>query len=143
MTQPTKIADCMRKKPLTISRDANLVEAIETLVEHRLTGVTVVDDRGRPVGVLSELDCIQSVLTAIYNDGDPELALVHEAMTADVNSCGPEDNIVEVAQDMLRTRQRRRPVIQDGRLVGQVSSSNILWALMEHSRRKVARQRVS
>lgn len=143
MTQPTRIADCMRKKPLTIRRDANLVEAIETLVDHKLTGVTVVDDRGLPVGVLSELDCIQAVLAAIYNDGDPELSLVHEAMTADINSCGPEDNIVEVAQDMLRTRQRRRPVIESGRLVGQVSSSNILWALMEHSRRKVSRQRVS
>lgn len=143
MTQPTSIADCMRKKPLTIRRDANLVEAIETLVEHKLTGVTVIDDRGLPVGVLSELDCIEAVLASIYNDGDPELSLVHEVMTADINSCGPEDNIVEVAQDMLKTRQRRRPVIQDGRLVGQVSSSNILWALMEHSRRKVARQRVS
>lgn len=143
MTQPTSIADCMRKKPLTIRRDANLVEAIETLVDHKLTGVTVVDDQGLPVGVLSELDCIEAVLAAIYNDGDPELSLVHEAMTADINSCRPQDNIVEVAQDMLKTRQRRRPVIEDGRLVGQVSSSNILWALMEHSRRKVSRQRVS
>jgi predicted transcriptional regulator len=44
---------------------------------------------------------------------------------------------VEVAQSMLQTRQRRRPVIEAGKLVGQVSSSNILWALMEHSRRKV------
>ncbi|MEQ8514591.1 MAG: CBS domain-containing protein [Chromatocurvus sp.] len=143
MPQPTKIADCMHKKPLTIGHGANLVEAIEKLVDHRLTGVTVVNDKGQPVGVLSELDCIKAVLTAIYNDGDPELALVHEAMTADINSCGPEDNIVEVAQDMLRTRQRRRPVIENGQLVGQVSSSNILWALMEHSRRKVSRQRAS
>lgn len=143
MPQPTSIAECMHKKPLTIRREASLVEAIETLVDNRLTGVTVVDDKGHPVGVLSELDCIQAVLTAIYNDGDPDLALVHEAMTIDINTCGPEDNIVEVAQDMLKTRQRRRPVIQDGLLVGQVSSSNILWALMEHSRRKVSRQRAS
>jgi hypothetical protein len=27
--------------------------------------------------------------------------------------------------------------VEDGKLVGQVSSSNILWALMEHSRRRV------
>jgi predicted transcriptional regulator len=61
-------------------------------------------------------------------------------MTADINSCRPGDNIVEVAQDMLRTKQRRRPVIEDGELVGQVSSSNILWALMEHSRRKLVKR---
>jgi len=133
----------MRKRPLTIRREANLVEAIETLVDNRLTGVTIVDEKGRAVGVLSELDCIRAVLTTIYNDGDPDLSLVHEVMTANINTCGPEDNIVEVAQDMLDTRQRRRPVIKDGKLVGQVSSSNILWALMEHSRRRVSRQRTT
>ena len=143
MPQPTTVADCMRKRPLTIRREANLVEAIETLVDNRLTGVTIVDDKGHAVGVLSELDCIRAVLTTIYNDGDPDLALVHEVMTADINSCGPEDNIVEVAQDMLDTRQRRRPVIKDSKLVGQVSSSNILWALMEHSRRRISRQRTN
>ncbi|MFN2288715.1 MAG: CBS domain-containing protein [Chromatocurvus sp.] len=143
MPQPTTVVDCMRKRPLTIRREANLVEAIETLVDNRLTGVTIVDEKGHAVGVLSELDCIRAVLTTIYNDGDPDLSLVHEVMTANINTCGPEDNIVEVAQDMLDTRQRRRPVIKDGKLVGQVSSSNILWALMEHSRRRVSRQRTT
>ncbi len=135
--QPTTIKDCMRRNPFTIHRDANLVQAIETLVEYKLTGITVTDDTGHPVGVLSELDCLEAILTAIYNDGDPEHALVSEAMSTDLNICSPSDSIVEVAQAMLSSRQRRRPVIHDGKLVGQVSSSNILWALMEHSRRKV------
>lgn len=136
MPAPTKINDCMRRNPLTIGREANLVQAIERIVEYKLTGLTVTDDDGSAVGILSELDCIQAVLTALYNDGDPEHALVEDAMSTELSTCGPEDNIVEVAQDMLNTRQRRRPVLQDGKLVGQVSSSNILWALMEHSRRK-------
>jgi len=137
MPTPSKIRDCMRRNPLTINSSDNLVQAIEMLVEYKLTGVTVVDDAGLPVGVLSEIDCIETVLNALYNDGDPEHALVRDAMTAEINSCTPDDNIVEVAADMLATRQRRRPVIEGGRLVGQVSSSNILWALMEHSRRRV------
>lgn len=136
MPAPTKINDCMRRNPLTIGRDANLVQAIERIVEYKLTGLTVTDEEGNAVGILSELDCIQAVLTALYNDGDPEHALVKDAMSTDLVTCSPEDNIIEVAQDMLSTRQRRRPVLQDGKLVGQVSSSNILWALMEHSRRK-------
>ena len=136
MPAPSKINDCMRRNPLTIGRKDYLVQAIERIVEYKLTGLTVTDDAGNPVGILSELDCIQTVLTALYNDGDPEHALVEDAMSTDLATCSPEDNIVEVAQDMLNTRQRRRPVLQDGKLVGQVSSSNILWALMEHSRRK-------
>jgi CBS domain-containing protein len=137
MTTPNKIRDCMRRNPLTIQSSANLVQAIEMLVEYKLTGVTVVDQEGRPVGVISEIDCIRTVLHALYNDGDPEHYLVQDAMTQEIVSCTPDDGIVEVAADMLATRQRRRPVIEQGRLVGQVSSSNILWALMEHSRRRV------
>lgn len=137
MSAPSTIADCMRRNPLTINCNDNVVQAVETLIEYKLTGVTVVDDEGNPVGVLSEIDCIKTVLNAIYNDGDPEHALVQDAMTREVISCSPADSIVEVAADMLATRQRRRPVIEDGRLVGQVSSSNVLWALMENSRRRV------
>jgi CBS domain-containing protein len=137
MSTPSTIRDCMRRNPLTISSDANLVQAIEMLVEYKLTGVTVVDDEGLPVGVLSEIDCIRTVLNALYNDGDPEHALVRDAMSPEIVSCSPADGIVEVAADMLATRQRRRPVIEKGRLIGQVSSSNVLWALMEHSRRRL------
>lgn len=137
MSTPSTIRDCMRRNPLTINSDANLVQAIEMLVEYKLTGVTVVDDDGLPVGVLSEIDCIRTVLNALYNDGDPEHALVRDAMSPEIVSCSPADGIVEVAADMLATRQRRRPVIEKGRLIGQVSSSNVLWALMEHSRRRL------
>ena len=134
--RPTSIADCMRKNPLTINQNANIVQAVEMIVEYKLTGLTVTDDSGCVVGILSEIECLEAVLTTIYNDGNAEQALVKEVMQTNVNSCSPGDQIVEVAQDMLSTRQRRRPVISEGKLVGQVSSSNVLWALMEYSRRK-------
>lgn len=137
MPQPTTINDCMRRNPLTIHCDDSIVQAIETIFEYKLTGLTVTDDEGRAIGVLSELDCMNAVLTAIYNDGDPEHAFVKDAMSTELATCSPSDSIVEVAQSMLKSRQRRRPVIEDGKLVGQVSSSNVLWALMEHSRRKM------
>lgn len=136
--RPTTIADCMRKNPLTISQDANILQAVELIVEYKLTGLTVTDDAGCVVGILSEIECLEAILDSIYNDGDAEHYLVREVMKSDVNSCAPGDGIVEVAQDMLKTRQRRRPVITDGKLVGQVSSSNVLWALMEYSRRRAA-----
>lgn len=141
MPQPTTISHCMHHRPLTVRPDANLVEAIEIITEYKLTGLTVTDEGGEVVGILSELDCIKGVLTAIYNEGDPEHALVRDVMCSDITSCQPGDSIVEVAQSMLDSRQRRRPVIDSGKLVGQVSSSNILWALMEHSRRKVYKRK--
>lgn len=136
MTSPTSIRDCMHRNPLTITGAAPLVKAIELLVEFKLTGLTVVDDGGAPIGKITELDCIRAVLTAIYHDGSPEHIRVQQAMTEEIHACGPEESIVEVAQRMIDSRQRRNAVIEGGKLVGQVSSSNVLWALMEHSREK-------
>ncbi len=72
MSQPTSISDCMRRNPLTIHCEASLVQAIEMIFDYKLTGLTVTDDEGCAVGILSELDCMEAVLNAIYNDGDPE-----------------------------------------------------------------------
>ena len=139
MITPTSIRDCMHRNPLTIGRDAPLVNAIDLLVEFKLTGLTVIDAEGSPCGKITELDCIRAVLNAIYNDGNPEHVLVSQAMTEEIHACSPEEGIVEVAQRMIDSRQRRSAVIQGDRLVGQVSSSNILWALMEHSRARQQR----
>ena len=139
MTTPTSIRDCMHRNPLTIGRDAPLVKAVELLVEFKLTGLTVLDDNNEPCGKVTELDCIRAILNAIYNDGNPDNATVAQAMTEEMHSCSPDESIVEVAQRMIDTHQRRNAVIQNGKLVGQVSSSNILWALMEHSRGRMHR----
>ena len=58
-------------------------------------------------------------------------------MTEEIHACSPDETIVEVAQRMIDSKQRRNAVTHQGKLVGQVSSSNVLWALMEHSRRKL------
>lgn len=141
MPQSIQITDCMHRNPLTIGRKDHLVKAISMILEYKLTGLTVTGQEGAVVGILSELDCIKAVLNAIYNDGDPEHLLVENAMEEEINTCASGDSIVEVAQSMVQTRQRRRPVVEGGKLVGQVSSNNILWALMEHSRSKVTASR--
>jgi len=67
MDQLTTISNCMHHNPLTIHRDANLTQAIDTIFEHKLTGLTVTDDEGYAVGVLSELDCLDGI-RCVLND---------------------------------------------------------------------------
>jgi len=136
MPRSASVSECMHRSPITISEHASIAEAVNVIVDNKLTGITVTDNAGVVVGVLSEIDCLKAILNSIYNDGDPDHRLVSEFMTRSLNTCSPEDSIVEVAQSMLETQQRRRPVLEDGKLVGQVSSGNVLWALMEYSRRK-------
>jgi CBS domain-containing protein len=135
MNKPTRVRDCMRSNPITAGANENLASAAQKIIDNRLTGLTVVDEAGCVAGVISELDCLRGALSAIYNDGNPEHVLVHEVMTTDIETCGPNDGIIEVAQQMLDSRHRRRPVVENGKLVGQVSSKTVLWALMENTRR--------
>jgi len=47
-------------------------------------------------------------------------------MTAEVQTCGLHDNIVDVAMDMIAKGHRRRPVVEKGKLIGQLTCRRIL-----------------
>ena len=133
MANPFLIENCMHSNPATIKADVTVHEAIELIQKHRISGLTVIDDQRQVLGVISELDCLQAVLGTVYNDGNTGVGLVGDYMTKEVVSCSPGDDIVAVATSMLEQRHRRRPVTQNGKLVGQLSCRNILWATMEYA----------
>jgi len=129
MTVSLFVKDCMRENPVRISAEANIYEAVELLLEHRISGLTVVDENEQVVGILSELDCFKYTISFVYDGGDLNSGKVKDYMSTTVDSCGPDDDILSVAQSMLSKQQRRRPVVKEGKLVGQVSCHNILWAV--------------
>jgi CBS domain-containing protein len=45
----------------------------------------------------------------------------------------PHEDITDVAQDMLAKKRRRRPVVEDGRLIGQVTCRQLLKATLDFS----------
>jgi predicted transcriptional regulator len=57
-------------------------------------------------------------------------------MTKKVVVQNPNDDIVDVATSMLEHRQRRRPVVENGKVVGQVTCRQILKVITEASRKK-------
>ena len=129
MTDSFFVRDFMLENPVKISPDATIDEAAKMLIDNRISGLTVVDAQDNVVGVLSELDCLRATISTTYNEGNTGSGLVGEYMTSTVDSLSPDDDLVSVAQSMLQARQRRRPVVKDGKLVGQVSCRNILWAV--------------
>lgn len=54
-------------------------------------------------------------------------------MTTDLFPVSPHPDIVDVAQEMLKRGYRRCPVVQDGKLVGQVTCRQLLRAIEEFS----------
>lgn len=135
MAKPFFIRDCMHENPAKVNSGASVDEAIQIIMENRLTGLTVVDQDDLVVGVVSELDCLRAVIGNAYNEGNGSAARISDCMTTNVDTCLPSDDIVTIALAMLAKNQRRRPVVVDGKLVGQVSCRNILWAVGNFSDR--------
>lgn len=133
MLQSVELKDYMLKNPVKVKADADVFDAIKSILEYKISGVCVVDDENHLLGVLSEMDCMKAILTAMYNE-ETSVGSVKNFMTTDVFSVSPHADIVDVAQDMLKRGYRRCPVVQDGKLVGQITCRQLLRAVEEFSR---------
>ena len=128
MLKSVTARDYMASGLVTFKPDTDVLEAVKDLLEYRISGAPVVDDHHRLVGVISEKDCLKTVLSAAYN-GDWG-ATVAELMTKEVETVAADASIVEVAEMFVKDNRRRYPVVDDeGRLVGQISRRDILRAL--------------
>jgi len=127
-----KARDYMVRKPVLVRPESDLHDAISQILSHRISGALVVDESRRPVGVLSELDCLRAILSGSYYGEDQGSIRVDEYMTTPVETVKPNDNIIDVAQSMLDHKRRRRPVIDDeGVLIGQVTCRRLLKAIRD------------
>jgi CBS domain-containing protein len=121
------VKDYMVRTLVTFKPDTDVLDAAHALVEKRIAGAPVVDDEGSLVGMLSELDCMRVVLNASYHGhwGGP----VSDYMTTDTETVDAQMNIVDLAQMFVDKGFRRFPVLEENRLVGQISRRDVLRAL--------------
>lgn len=132
MLHSVDLRDYMITNPIKVKEDANLFDTMKIIIDNKVSGVCVIDENKALVGVLSEMDCLAAVLKSTYNNVG--VGLVNEYMTKGVIVAHPSDGIINVAQDMLLKGQRRRPVVEDGKLVGQVSCRQLLSAVKKFNK---------
>lgn len=117
-------------KARTVNESVTISEAAKVILANKISGISVINDEGELVGMLSELDCLRSVVEA-YNGGVPGAAKVSDVMTRDVETNHPDEDIINVAASMLDHKHRRRPVVENGKLVGQLTCRIILGAIKD------------
>lgn len=127
MLKTIKVSDYMAANLTTFKPETEMREAISFLVDRRISGAPVVDDHGNLVGVLSEQDCMKVALDAGYY-GDYG-GLVKDHMNTKVTTIDADMSILNLAQLFIEAPYRRYPVLQNNRLVGQVSRRDVLRAL--------------
>ena len=126
-----RIKDYMVSQPVTVLQSATIAETARMITEHKVSGVVVVNEAGVVFGMMSELDCLRNLLSEAYNGQAMGGEAVALAMTTPVTTCAADADIISIAESMLANKQRRRPVVDQGKLVGQITCRQLLGALLD------------
>jgi CBS domain-containing protein len=143
------VGDVMTTGAATVWPDAPLAEAARIMVEHRISGLPVVDASGQLVGVITEGDFLRRPngerdrwISVLLRETNAQITAqelqgrrVDEVMSRNPISVGVETPIDEVLDLMERQRVKRVPVVCSGKVVGIVSRANLIQALMRRANR--------
>ena len=127
MKKPARVRDYMAKNLVTLRPETELIRAVHVLLKHDIAAAPVVDQGGNLVGILTERDCIQVVFNAGYHSEYG--GQVSEYMSTNVETIAADDSIVDAAKLFFGQCFHRYPVMDNGRLVGQLSRRDVLRAL--------------
>ena len=130
MLKKTLVKDYMARHLVTLQPDDEIVRAILSLIEHKVSGVPVVDKNGMLVGILTEKDCLKVVVSSSYYS--EYSGLVADFMSTEVEVMDAQDSIVAAAERFLKKRYHRYPVMDNNRLVGLISRTDVIRALGDY-----------
>ncbi len=129
-----KVGDYMARRLVTFTPRTNVFAAMKTLLEQKISGAPVVDDSGQLIGVLSEVDLLKVIVQGSYHDDMG--GVVSDYMQSDVETVSPDLDIYNLAEMFIKNRRRRYPVVEEGRLVGQISRRDVLKAIEDFASHK-------
>ncbi len=132
------ISRYMIKEPLTVTPEMSLPEARRLLTENNFRHLPVVDREGQLVGMISDRDLRSAYPSSMLSESERLLvyervakAVVADIMSTDCISLTPESTLDDALLLFDRDRMGALPVLDDGRVVGILSSRDLLAAYKE------------
>ena len=125
------IKEFMAKELITFQLDTTIETAMESFLTNKISGAPVLDKQGKLVGVLSEKDCMRTLFEATYYNNLG--GFVNEYMSTDLKTINIHDTLSNVADQFIKSRFRRFPVVEGEKLVGQISRRDVLRAIVKLS----------
>lgn len=115
---------------ITFTPDTDIINAIDSMIEHQISGAPVLNENKELVGMISEKDCITVIIDSVYHNQPISTSKVSKYMTTNLKTVSVEADVVDVANEFLKKNYKRFPVVDGkGRLVGQISRRDILRAV--------------
>ncbi len=137
----TRVSDVMTEDPISIKRDASMLEAGRALRKHNIRSLVVEDDEGRFQGLISTRAIAERYITATdeLEDGNPESTMavasslieslsqkVHELMFTNAMRLEAEDVLHDVVDDLIASELREAVVLDEaGHAIGIVTRSDV------------------
>ena len=111
----------MKTKLFTVKPAAPLPEAIKLLIDHKISGLPVVDGGGRLVGILTEKD----VMRLMYEEKGT-VTKVSDLMVRDVRTFQADAPLADVCDCLMANNFRRVPILEGEKLVGLISRADLM-----------------
>lgn len=125
------VSDYMTTKLITFKPEDSIQEVIEKLIKNRISGGPVINDHNELIGIISEGDCIKHISESkYYNMPMGSSHTVEKNMISEVETIDKDMNIFDAANKFISSRRRRFPIVENGKLIGQISQKDILKAAM-------------
>ncbi len=122
-----KAKDIMTANALTVKKDTPIYEAVEVMAKNNITGVPVVEDNMKLVGILTEKD----VLNLFYAHEHERNKTVDDFMTQPVVSFELNADLRDICDCLKNSNFRRVPVTSRGEVVGIVSRADIIQYFLQ------------
>ena len=116
------VRDAMNKKVRIIRPDRSVREAAEIMSAHRIGSLVILSD-SKLVGILTERNIMDHIVSKSRNSDEIK---VEEIMTKEVVTISPEEDIEDAAELMTEKKIKKLPVIENGKLVGIITASDLI-----------------
>ena len=127
--QPTVLVkDIMTTNLVLFTVEQSIHEVMNSFIKNKISGGPVVDDRGKLIGVISEADCMKEVSDSRYFNMPILDKSVGHFMTKEVETLPVSMTLFDAASRFHETSRRRFPVLDNNKLVGQISRKDIVIA---------------
>ncbi len=127
-----RAADLMTPSPMSIRAEATVPEAIAILTEKGFSAAPVIDESGRPIGVVSRADILIHERERLRSALVPAIdgTVVGDIMTPAVFSVTPETSVEQVVDQLLTLNVHQLYVVdRDHYLIGVISAHDVLRRL--------------
>ena len=112
------ITKYMAKNLITFTADTEIVEVIDTLLEKRISGAPVLNEKKEIIGVIDDKDCLRVLVESVYHNLPIRKRIVDTYMTDVYKTISIDSDIVDVANEFLKSSFKRFLIVNyNGKLM--------------------------